>query len=240
MATRKYRTYKNDKGKEEEFVVFLAHGHSKDWEKLDAYIRNKLHFNTIVSVNDFSGGIVLQKIKNAIWHRCDCAVAILSPDDKLVGGKKNARPNVIFELGYCMGFWDHYYWEEEKLEPVIIIKENSVELNSDLNGMELIGYENNRISMVHAKLKQGLEGIYTQLNKQRKKKDLPDAYLNDLAIIKNYLADRKIKFISFTKLAANVHRKYTEKYITKIIEKYPRRVRRAKLSGGIPGIKLLY
>ncbi len=200
----------------------------------------------MVSVEEFTGGIILQKIKDAIWHECDCAVAILSADDILHNGEKNARPNVIFELGYCMGFWDHYYWDEGKLEPVILLKEKTVQVNSDLNGFEFIEYTEDNIAMVKRKLKMGLEKIYFHLVKGEKKKHVRPVTVPSVAELKNdyemisvYLADKGWNGISFKTLQENVHPKFTEEHVMRIMEKFPGKMRRYKLKNERMGIKIL-
>src|SRR5258706_7837424 len=69
----KYRTYIDDKGEETEFTIFLIHGHSEEWHKVERYIKEKLEFNVKVLKEDFSGKIVLNKLKETIWYECDCA-----------------------------------------------------------------------------------------------------------------------------------------------------------------------
>lgn len=162
-TTAKPKRFRNEKGKLEEFTVYIIHGHSTAWEKVDKYIRETLQFATVVSVNRFGGGNILRQIKKAIWFECDCAVAILSPDDVIKGGSKLARPNVMLEIGYCMGYWDYYYWEDETLEPVILIKEESVELASDLKGNEYIEYRENNIQHSFSTLGLALNNIYDYL-----------------------------------------------------------------------------
>jgi len=244
MATKEFKTYINDEGMEEEFCVFLIHGHSDKWQEVSRYIQETLKFKTIVSVEEFTGGSILQKIKNAVWFQCDCAVALLTPDDELNNGMLNARPNAIFELGYCMGFWDYHYWDDEKLEPVIIIKEKRVQINSDLNGMEFIEFEKGKMTMIWPRLKQGLERIYNSLKaKKSKPKQAIPAKVNtelkkDFQIIKTYLNTRGWHNITFEKLIENVHSKFDEGYILQLIEAYPTKLTRTKLNGK-KGVKLV-
>lgn len=61
---------------------------------------------------------------------------------------------------------------------------------------------------------------------------------NDLTMLRNHLADRKISYISFERLL-DVHPRFTEEYIIKLIEKFPNDLRMGKLKGGKAGIKLL-
>jgi len=86
---------------------------------------------------------------------CECAVAIMSPDDKTIDGKYRARQNVLFEIGYCYG-------NRESREDTIILKENSVEINSDLHGLIYIPYTQGYIDSTYHKLGQQLEKIYEE------------------------------------------------------------------------------
>ena len=157
---KKFMKFTNHKGEIGVFNVFIIHGHSKEINELNEFIQNSLNFATTVSMNEFKGGHILTKIKETAWHKCDCAVALLSPDNQLSDGKIEARQNVIFEIGYCMGFWDYYYWEDDDLYAVIIIKEKSVTLPSDLIGLEIIEYERGALSVVLPKIGSSLTSIY--------------------------------------------------------------------------------
>jgi hypothetical protein len=74
------------------------------------------------------------------------------------------RPDLMsfFEIGYFLGFQDGYYWdyEDADIEPVIILKEKSVEMNSDLSGVEYIEYEQGNIQAIFHRLDEALEKIY--------------------------------------------------------------------------------
>jgi predicted nucleotide-binding protein len=159
----KYRTYIDDEGEESEFTVFLIHGHSQDWRIVERYIKEKLEFNVVVLKERYRGKHVLDKYKEAVWYDCDCAVGIMNPDDQLKSGDFLARPNVLYEIGYCQGFYDHLYWKDE-IEPVVILKEKTVPLNSDLHGLEFIEFEKGRIDACFHILDEALENIYDELN----------------------------------------------------------------------------
>lgn len=148
------------------FKVFLIHGRSDDWKKVKQFITEELRFKTQVLVEEYTGQSILTKIRQKMWEECDCAVAILSADDLLVTEERHARPNVLFEVGYCMGFFDYRYWEDDDIEPVILIIENGTEIPSDLRGVEYIGYHRRTRGGIKASfepLQQGLERIYAQV-----------------------------------------------------------------------------
>lgn len=112
------------------------------------------------------GGTIISKIRHHVWHDCDCAVAILSADDMLANRTRNARPNVLFEVGNCMGFFDLRYWEDDRLESVLLIREDKTAIPSDFAGIEYIPYSRNDpgIRGAYEKLALGLENIYKRVN----------------------------------------------------------------------------
>ena len=95
MAKRFKTYYDEDQDENVEFVVFIIHGHSKELHKLERFIKDELGFNAVILQNDFSGKIILDKFQDAIWEEADCAIALMSPDDKLESGNYRARQNVF-------------------------------------------------------------------------------------------------------------------------------------------------
>lgn len=167
MQEIKFRKYVNSKGKKEEFVVFIIHGKSKKWKKVKEYINKVLNFATLVLIEEANQGNLTDLFKDAVWEECDCAVAIMSPDDQMRSGRYRARQNVLYEIGYCQGLWDHYY-QESALEPVIIIKERRVELNSDLSGYKYISYREEAMEKSFGQLGTALENMFYYLDESEK------------------------------------------------------------------------
>lgn len=167
MKTHRFRRVKNEHGKWTPFKVFIIHGRSNDWRRVKRFIEGKLRFKTEVAGLSVMGGTIISKIRNHVWHDCDCAVAILSADDMLIDKTRNARPNVLFEVGYCMGFFDLRYWEDDRLESVLLIREDKTTMPSDFAGIEYIPYSRaagEGIGGTYDKLAVGLENIYERVN----------------------------------------------------------------------------
>jgi predicted nucleotide-binding protein len=163
----RFRRVQGENGERSRFRVFLIHGHSADWEKVKKFIQGSLRFETIVSMETVTGKPIIQKIQEAVWHDCDCAVAILSADDRQMDNKRFARPNVLFEVGYCMGFFDHRYWLDDEIHPVILMMDDRLSLPSDLEGIERIQYSRKKkggITVEFSKLAQRLETLYSQID----------------------------------------------------------------------------
>lgn len=161
---KKFKTY-TDKGKKHIFTVFIIHGHSRELKTLQSFIENKLNFQTIILKDGFSGEIVLNKFKKAAW-KADCAIALMSPDDKFDNGNFTARQNVLFEIGYCQGLLDDYYGDYYDFEPVGIIKESSIDFKevSDLLGTECINYKKGKLAACFPTVRQYLESVYKEIN----------------------------------------------------------------------------
>lgn len=163
---KKYHTYIGIDGKRTNFTVFIIHGHSNDWKKIKKYIEDKLKFKVKVLLDSYAGTTIIDKLRRAIWEESDCAVAIMSADDLLVNETKNPRPNVLLEIGYTQGFFDHLYWYSDKINPVVLLKEDLAAIPSDLNGVEYLEYsQKTKISKVFPQLKQALENLYKQVKK---------------------------------------------------------------------------
>jgi predicted nucleotide-binding protein len=167
LKKRGSRLITGEGGKKTPFRVFIIHGRSDDWKKVKRFIESQLQFETKVILLDVRGQTIISKVRHSVWQDCDCAVAILSADDLLADTKRNARPNVLFEIGYCMGFFDFRYWSNERLESVLLIKEDKTEIPSDLSGIEYIPFSrSNRLGIRSAfpSLRTGLESLYEEIN----------------------------------------------------------------------------
>lgn len=104
--------------------------------KLQTFIEQRLRSKTII-----------EKLQEKIWFHTDCALAVMSADGRLNTKVLNARPNMIFEIGYCLGFFDQIYAEDHanEIRPVVLVKEDRTYIPSDLNGLELIDYSRRSI-----------------------------------------------------------------------------------------------
>ena len=172
---KSFKSFKGLNGEKSEFTVLLIHGRDEDWKQVEEFINTELRFNTKVLINDYQGTTIFQRLLATIHHDCDCAVAIMSGDDELRTNKPlnqedetiktYARQNVIYEMGYCLGFFDHLYWEDDDIAPVVILKEDVTNVPSDILGVQYLEYSNdkNGISDTYPMLQKALEKLYSQI-----------------------------------------------------------------------------
>lgn len=153
---REFNTYSTGfLSPDKEFTVFLIHGRSEDWRKVERFINKDLKYKTVVLQEVYrSGETIVEKLESML-EDCDCAVAIMSPDDQMASGNYRARQNVIYEMGFCSG--------QLQREKLIVLKERSVEMHSDLHGLVYIPYENGYIESAYSHLRNGLDELYKEM-----------------------------------------------------------------------------
>lgn len=84
--------------REEGARVFISHGHAPDTlARLEGYIRS-LGLRPVVVAHEPSEGLAVDALVEKRISECDCAVILATADDD-VDGTKQARANVIHEIG---------------------------------------------------------------------------------------------------------------------------------------------
>lgn len=116
--------------------VFIIHGHDEaKWRELRDLLEDEFKLEVIVlKEKPGAGRVIINKFEDYAME-CGLAFAILSPDDFVVKGETKymqARPNVLFEMGWFFGRYG--------TEHLCIIKNVNTELPSDLAGISTIDY----------------------------------------------------------------------------------------------------
>jgi len=88
--------------------VFVVHGRDEaKWRELKDIIKTEFRLNPIVLIEQPDAGCktVIEKFEHYA-QTCSHAIAVFTPDDEVTAGKEvylQARPNVIYELGWFCG-----------------------------------------------------------------------------------------------------------------------------------------
>jgi predicted nucleotide-binding protein len=87
--------------------VFIIHGRDEaKWRELKDLVKNRFRLNTIIlSEQPDFGRTVIEKFEHYA-ETCSYAIALFTPDDEVHAGGAaylQARPNVIYELGWFCG-----------------------------------------------------------------------------------------------------------------------------------------
>lgn len=107
--------------------IFVIHGHNSEMKKdVQLFLANCGLEEIVLQEQPSMNSSVMQKF-NYYANQCSFAIALFSEDDIQKDGKKRARQNVVFELGYFCGILGN--------DRVRILKQGNVEIPSDLSGI---------------------------------------------------------------------------------------------------------
>ena len=176
----------------------------------------------------------------------DFAIFVFSPDDitNMRGNSvSTVRDNVIYETGLFSG--------KLGIERVFFIKprnNSALHLPTDLLGMIAGEYDANRSdnNLVAAtgpfcnQVKQKINSVGILPSTPNPTPTANTAnYENDMRILFAYMEEKKWTSMSFAKIKENVHPRFTEEHLMKLVDTYPQAIRRCKLKEGVFGVKLL-
>lgn len=132
--------------------VFIVHGHDEvNLLRLERLMEKRWKLSPIILMNSAStGNTVIEKFEHAA-RTCTYAFVLLTPDDLVAtktGSISQARPNVIFELGWFYGRLGR--------NRVCILYKSGTSIHSDLAGIVRIEFAANvdeKISEIEAELR---------------------------------------------------------------------------------------
>ena len=83
--------------------VFVSHGHSSDWQTVQAFVEKDVELPTIeLQQQPSEGRTVMEKLFDYAT-RCDSAVIVMTGDDLSNENEVRIRENVMHELGFFQG-----------------------------------------------------------------------------------------------------------------------------------------
>jgi predicted nucleotide-binding protein len=142
--------------------VVIMHGHGDAWKTVQKFVK-KAGYRPRVLMLEPGGGTIFNRLRDIIWGDVHCAVIVLSGDDPGIEGKRRARQNVVFELGYCYGAFDSLDKERDGFEAedvVIVVAEAGLELFSDIHGLRTVEFEQGRIADIEKQFRMHLDHAF--------------------------------------------------------------------------------
>lgn len=118
--------------------IFIVHGHDKHLiYDLKEYLQTTLKFPepTILAEVAGKGRTIIEAFEDEA-EQAGLIFVLLTPDDVMESGDRQARQNVIFELGYFMGKYGR------KSGRVIMLLKGPLTIPSDLDGVKRISVDN--------------------------------------------------------------------------------------------------
>ena len=107
--------------------VFITHGNTDEWRKVQPYVERDLDLKTIELAQEANAGQTIIEKLFANVGRCDSAVIVWTGDDRDEKGSPRARENVMHEIGFFQGKYGR--------GRVILLHEDGVNIPTNLSGV---------------------------------------------------------------------------------------------------------
>ncbi|KYZ72871.1 TIR domain-containing protein [Klebsiella quasipneumoniae] len=129
--------------------VFIGHGRSAMWRELKDFVQDKLHlpydeFNRV----PVAGVTNITRLAQMLEQSC-IAFLVMTAEDEMMDGNKQARMNVVHEVGLFQG--------RLGFERAIVLLEEGCEEFSNINGLGQIRFPKGNISAVFQDIREVLE-----------------------------------------------------------------------------------
>jgi len=122
----------NLESRERKSRVFISHGRSGEWNKVQNFLEKDLEIPTLeLAQQPNLGRTVLQKLEEES-SKCSIAVIVMTGEDLTNDGEIRARENVMHEIGYFQGKFG--------LQNVVLLHEQGVNIPSNIHGLVYIGF----------------------------------------------------------------------------------------------------
>jgi predicted nucleotide-binding protein len=128
--------------------VFIGHGRSKLWARLQLFLRKKLKLTTVAYESESRAGLSIVPILERMMGQATFAVLVLTGEDETAEGSRRARQNVVHEAGLFQG---HLGFER-----VVMLVQDGLEEFSNVAGLQYIGFEGDQIDQTFLEVQKVL------------------------------------------------------------------------------------
>ncbi|MGA0556617.1 TIR domain-containing protein [Larkinella sp. VNQ87] len=129
--------------------IFIGHGRSKLWARVQLFIKEDLGLPTLVFEDESRTGETIVNILAQFLDQASFAILIMTAEDETAEGKIRARQNVIHEAGLFQG--------RLGFEKVIILKQNNIEEFSNIAGLQYIPFSSDNIEQTFYEIQRKLK-----------------------------------------------------------------------------------
>jgi predicted nucleotide-binding protein len=133
--------------------VFIGHGRSKLWARVQLFLQEELHLETVSYESESRVGLSIVPILETMLSQATFAVLLLSGEDQTAEGERRARQNVVHEVGLFQG---HLGFQR-----VVMLLQSGLEEFSNVAGLQYIQFQGESIEQTFWELQKALrrEGL---------------------------------------------------------------------------------
>jgi len=117
--------------------VFIGHGRSKLWARVQIFLKEDLNIETLVFEDDTRTSESIVNVLESFLDNSSFAILILTAEDDTANGTSRARQNVIHEAGLFQG--------RLGFDKVIILKQEGIEEFSNIAGLQYVPFTGENI-----------------------------------------------------------------------------------------------
>lgn len=131
--------------------IFISHGSSKEWYKVQTFLEKDINFSTIeLAQQPNLGRTVLQKLDEES-DKCHASIIVMTGDDIIEHGEVRARENVLHEIGFFQG--------KLGLDRIVLLHEEGVNISSNIDGLVYISFPKDTVEATFGALQKELKVI---------------------------------------------------------------------------------
>lgn len=129
-------------------TIFIGHGHSGLWSIVKNHLEARFPLKCEAFETEPRRGQSVTAILGDVLHRAAFAIIIVTPDNDTPAGGRRARQDVLYKIGLFQG--------RLGFDRVVILREESVEGHSNLDGLQYISFRGTAIQTTFSALEQHL------------------------------------------------------------------------------------
>jgi predicted nucleotide-binding protein len=132
-----------------EACVFIGHGRSPLWARLQLFLENDLGLKTVNYESESRVGDSIVPVLEKMLEQATFAVLILTAEDETAVGSKRARQNVIHEAGLFQG--------RLGFKRAVLLRQDGIEEFSNVAGLQYISFVDDKIEQTFYDLQRVLK-----------------------------------------------------------------------------------
>jgi predicted nucleotide-binding protein len=137
------------KVKEKPHKVFIGHGRSKLWARLQVFVKDELQVETVSYESESRVGESIVHILEKMLNQATFAVLVLTAEDQTEEGGKRARQNVIHEAGLFQG--------RLGFDKAILLVQRGLEGFTNVDGLQYIPFSDDNIEETFYQLQRAMK-----------------------------------------------------------------------------------
>jgi predicted nucleotide-binding protein len=129
--------------------VFIGHGRSQLWARLQLFLQNDLKLKTVSFESQTRVGESIVPVLESMLDQATFAILVLTAEDETAEGTRRSRQNVVHEAGLFQG--------RLGFPRGILLQQAGLEDFSNVDGLQYIGFDGEKIESTFWELQRVLK-----------------------------------------------------------------------------------